>query len=165
MGELTEAVKTGNLDLALVFEPPGVSTDGDAIANLPICWIGRRGDTWLNNDTLRIVAFDGACCFNRAAENALERTERRWRRTFTSASLASQWAAIRAGLGVGVRTEIGLPSDLAPIAKASALPDLGTIELRLLRRSGALGRPVKDLEALLVAGRGTFGGSGLMKVA
>ncbi len=150
MGELTEAVREGSLDLAIIFEPDETTRGGDIIGHLPISWIGRRGEVVRREETIRLVAFDGACCFNRTAEQVLNEHGLPWRRTFTSASLASQWTAIRAGLGLGIRTPLGLPPDLAPIEPSSGLPSLPSIALRLLRRPNLEGRASRDLNALLI---------------
>lgn len=149
MGELTEATHSGALDLALIFEPDTGAMTEDRIGHLPMCWVGRRGDVPRPGETLRLVAFDGACCFNRAAEQALADAGTHWRRSFTSASLASQWTAIRAGLGIGIRTPLGLPADLGPLPAGATLPALPAVALRLLRRPGLTGRAGQDLAAML----------------
>lgn len=149
MGELKEAVAMGALDLAIIFEPDPEAQIGEPIGRLPMSWIGRRGPLRID-DPLRLVAFDGACCFNRMAEQVLNAEGRTWRRTFTSASLASQWTAIRAGMGIGIRTPLGLPPDLAPIDSGSELPVLPSVELFLLRRPGLESRASRNLEKILV---------------
>ncbi len=65
-----------------------------------------------------------------AATSALDRAGIAWRVAFTSPSLGGVWAAVAAGLGVTVRTAIGVPSHLC-LLDADALPFLPTVGLSL----------------------------------
>lgn len=152
MAELTSALAAGDLDIALVFDrsDTGQGRD-DVLARLPMRWIGRRGDQGRLPDPLRLVAFEGTCCFNLAAQEALEQAERPWRRVFTSANLSSQWSAIRSGLGIGVRTALGLPNDLAPLPARLEPCPLPEVSVRLLRRAGASHAAADHLAGLLRA--------------
>lgn len=145
MLELIEAIRNDALDLALVFDTSDDKLAGERIAQLPMRWIGRHSETAVHAQSLALVAFDGACCFNRAAEIALSQAGRSWRRTFTSSSLASQWAAIRAGLGIGVRTALSLPADLQTLDESYELPDLPLVALCMLSRLGEVNPAVKYL--------------------
>ncbi len=135
--ELSAALAAGELDIALVFDDGDAEGPGEVLARLPMRWIGRRTDMARIADPVRLVAFEGSCAFNRAAEAALAEAGRPWRRVFTSASLSSQWSAIRAGLGIGVRTPLGLPDDLTPLPARLAPCPLPSVSVRLLRRPGA----------------------------
>jgi DNA-binding transcriptional LysR family regulator len=67
-----------------------------------------------------------------AACDALDRAGLAWRMAFVSPSLAGFWAAIAAGLGVGVRTPAGLPPSVRQIESAtSGLPALPSLKLAL----------------------------------
>ena len=53
---------------------------------------------------------------------------------FRSPSLGGLWAATAAGLGVAVRTRIGLPRNVRPLKAAEGrLPPLPTLGLSLMR--------------------------------
>jgi DNA-binding transcriptional LysR family regulator len=78
-----------------------------------------------------LVLFDAPCLMRTAATNALDKAGIAWRVAFTSPSLGGVWAAVAAGLGVTVRTEVGLPSRLRTL-DTSALPPLPKVGLDLL---------------------------------
>ncbi|HEX7690726.1 MAG TPA: LysR family transcriptional regulator, partial [Burkholderiaceae bacterium] len=69
-----------------------------------------------------------------------------WRVAFTSASLAGVWAAVGAGLGVTVRTALGLPARLQVLGALPALPQVG---LDLHRPDAEPSPVVARLERLL----------------
>ena len=60
----------------------------------------------------------------KAATDALDRAGMPWRVVYTSASLAGIWAAVAAGLGVTVRTNLGLPGDVRVLDGLPALPGI-----------------------------------------
>lgn len=153
--ELLEAVRRGDLDVALAFttQPP---IDGDLLARLPIRWIGRQDrDDIPGDEELPLVLFTAPCLFSRAGIEALERSGRRWRMTMTSPSLAGLHAAIEAGLGIGVRTGLGLPETLK-LLEPSLLPPIGqTVHLAIYRAEGGVSPAV---EVLCAIARESLGG-------
>jgi DNA-binding transcriptional LysR family regulator len=91
---------------------------------------------------------EAPCLMRDAAVAALTRARIPWRVAFTSASLAGVWAAVDAGLGVTVRTAIGVPASLRLLDELPALPSIGLD----LHRSAASPAPVVErLEALITA--------------
>ena len=81
-----------------------------------------------------LVVLDAPCLVRRAAIDALDRAGIAWRIAFTSASLAGTWAAVTAGLGVSVRTPLGLPAGVRALtAKQAGLPALPMLGLALHR--------------------------------
>jgi DNA-binding transcriptional LysR family regulator len=101
-------------------------------------WIGpATGWSPDASEPLPLVVLEAPCLLRTAAIDALDRARIPWRIAFTSASLAGTWAALRAGLGVSVRTPLGLPPDMSMLDIA-ALPRLPTLGLAL--HSGEAGR-------------------------
>ena len=109
-------------------------------------WIGaadapppplRRRD-----EPLPLVVFDAPCLMRSAATKALDRAGIAWRIAFTSPSLGGVWAAVAAGLGVTVRTDIGVPSRLR-VLEGGGLPPLPSVGL-LLHRADAAANPVTE---------------------
>jgi DNA-binding transcriptional LysR family regulator len=83
-----------------------------------------------------------------------------WRLAFTSPSLTGLWAAAAAGLGITIRTPLGVPAALAVLDRASGLPKLPSIGLSLYAAEANPPQAVARLrEILLDELRGTTGGS------
>ncbi|HEX7732052.1 MAG TPA: LysR family transcriptional regulator, partial [Rhodanobacter sp.] len=87
--------------------------------------------------------------------DALDRAGIAWRIAFSSASLAGTWAAVSAGLGVGVRTPLGLPGSVQALtAKESGLPALPTLGLSLHRAEAEPAPAVAQLARIVVRALG-----------
>ncbi len=79
-----------------------------------------------------LVAFEAPCLFRTCATDALDRAGLHWLPAFTSPSLAGLWAAVSAGLGLAVRTPLGLPAGVRALAPGEqGLPALPSIALSL----------------------------------
>ena len=125
--DLLERVASGRLDLALGWDDGQGGLPGERLAELPMRWIGQAGvheALWSGSgsEPLPLVAFEAPCLFRTAATAALDRAGIPWRVAFTSASLSGLWAAAAAGLGVTIRTGLGLPPGLAALTPERGLP-------------------------------------------
>ena len=78
-----------------------------------------------------LAVFEAPCVFRQPGLQALDDAGVRWRVAFTSPSLTGLWAAVEAGLGVTVRTHLGVPPALEVLGAATGLPDLPDAELSL----------------------------------
>lgn len=148
-GAVLAGLAAGRLDLALVWESPALVRDSPqapaawpgsqplAWLDLPMAWIGPRAGFARNpGEPLPLVAFAAPCLFRQAGLQALDAAGIPWRVAFTSPSLTGLWAAVAAGLGLGLRVPHGLPANLAALAAGDAtLPALPRIGLSL-RASG-----------------------------
>jgi DNA-binding transcriptional LysR family regulator len=132
--QLMELFTAGQLDLALTWDigtPPAHARSTQVTEPLPMRWIGPTGDASLSlhadGEPLPLVMMDAPCLMRSAATAALDRAGIPWRVAFTSASLGGVWAAVAAGLGVTVRTAIGVPAHLRLLDDATlpALPAVG----------------------------------------
>jgi len=147
--ELFELIDTNQLDLALTWNNGKDLPYSRRVAELAMCWIGRHGEkpNW-QMDTLPLVAFDAPCLMRSAATNTLDRAGIPWRVTFSSASLSGIWAAVSAGLGISVRTRVGLPKHLQILED---LPELPTINLMLYRAQAESSPLVNELEEIILS--------------
>lgn len=141
---LLEGVAAGRFDLVLAWHDetagPVVHDDAQVLADVPMCWIAASPPAWQPGTAspVPLAMLDAPCPLRSAAIEALDRADLSWRLAFGSASLAGVWAAIEAGLGIGLRTPLCLPPGLRPLPPAAmGLPPLGSIKLRLHRASGA----------------------------
>ena len=147
--KLVERIAEGGLDLALMWGNPPVANTV-TVQRLPMVWIGLKGYAVPRGDTVPLALFESPCVFRQPGVEALERTHRPWRLAFTSPSLSGLWAAAAAGLGVTVRTPLGLPSPLAVLGKSSGLPKLPQIALSLYTAQPQPPQAVARLREILI---------------
>lgn len=145
---LREAMLHQELDLALSWEGREQPAFDRALGRAPLRWIAAPEfdiATYLaKNQPLPLLAFEAPCVMRTAATTALDNAGIPWRIAFTSRSLNGIWAAASAGLGVALRTTIGMPATLQVI-KATTLPDAGDIGVGLYGDERRLTAPAKLL--------------------
>jgi DNA-binding transcriptional LysR family regulator len=129
--DLLSRIASADLDLAIAWgdhtRGAGMGMAGEHVADVPMRWIGGADKAFSNwrsgpNDALPLVMFDAPCLFRTVATETLDRAGIAWRIAVTSTSLAGLWAAISAGLGITMRTEIGLPGHLKALEGSGGLP-------------------------------------------
>lgn len=136
--DLLERIALGQLDLALAWDHDARVPHAQHLLDLPMRWIGpaQPVSAPLRDDAgeVPLVAFEAPCLFRNCATGALDRANQPWRAVYTSPSLAGLWAAVAAGLGVTVRTPLGLPASVRALAPGEhELPALPSIALSLYR--------------------------------
>jgi DNA-binding transcriptional LysR family regulator len=129
---LADEVANGRLDMALAFAVGGKGGD-NRIATVPGRWIGRSRRTQVRDAeaVVPLTVFDGPCLFRDMAIDALARAAIPWRLAMTTPSLAGLWCGVRAGLGITVRTALGIPTGLAAVPANAGLPVLAPIDVVL----------------------------------
>ena len=157
---LMEGLAMGQLDLALLWGGACIADVAEYpqqqrqhIAEPAMRWIASSSLAWRpeSGEPLPLITFDRECLFQRCATQALDRAGIAWRTAFTRPSLAGLWAAAAAGLGVTVRTGLGLPSTVRALDHVAAgLPALPPLSLELLRASSVSRPPVERLASLII---------------
>lgn len=153
--ELLERVTTGRLDLALAWDDGAPAPYGERVAELPMCWIGpvREHQAWqrAGAEPLPLVAFEAPCRFRTSATAALDRSDIPWRVAFSSPNLGGLWAATAAGLGLTIRTPIGLPQHVRALAPGEfGLPPLPSLALTLYRAESESSPLAAQLAAIVL---------------
>ena len=82
---------------------------------------------------LPLVLLSEPCSMREVVTEVLNGHNLPWRHAFASASLSASWAAVASGLGLSVRTALGLPTHVRMVAadEAPGLPELPTMSLML----------------------------------
>lgn len=159
--ELAERVVAGSLDLALAWDNGAALPNSDAIADVQLRWIGPGFDSmdW-RGSPLPLVSLEAPCLLRTIATERLDRADRAWRLAFSSPSLAGIWAAVAAGLGLTIRTDIGLPPTVKALSpNVAGLPELPKIGLRLHRKDAEADPVTQRLaDILLQAARAALPG-------
>jgi DNA-binding transcriptional LysR family regulator len=131
--ELVDRVRSGRLDLALAWNDGSVLPYSEPIAEVPMCWVGPADKrvVWRmdGGEPLPLAVLETPCLLRSAATAALDRAGIAWRLAFVSSGLGGLWAATVAGLGVTVRTRLGLPGSVRAMPPGEGglpvLPSLG----------------------------------------
>lgn len=127
--ELLALVESADLDLALTWDTGHLTPYATRLGETPMHWIGARDTpvpTALDDAPLSLILFDAPCVLRSAATQALDAAQIPWRIALTSPSVAGIWAAVAAGLGLTLRTRIGLPSPLT-VVSGLPVPNLGYV--------------------------------------
>ncbi|MBB4566450.1 LysR substrate-binding domain-containing protein [Rhizobium leucaenae] len=146
--ELIERVTSGKLDLALAWSDGFRTAHTYRIAEVPMCWVGpAHGATQWHADgcePLPLASLEAPCLLRSIATKVLDHAGIGWRISFVSPSLGGLWAATAAGLGVTVRTPLGLPDKVRPMMPGEAgLPPLPKLDL-VLHRAEAEANPATE---------------------
>jgi DNA-binding transcriptional LysR family regulator len=147
---LIEAVRQHRLDLALLFTRRNdpIELPATRAASVPMVWVLKR-DAPLR-DPLDLVLFEPPCVFREVAIETLEKANRSWRQAFVSPSLASTWAAVESGLGLSIRTKMGLPRNLITESRLPGTRQLPLMDITLLQHPSAESPVVSRLRDSLV---------------
>ena len=144
---LRRDLERGELDLALIKRDAG---DKGGIAVWPerLHWVASKAHPAQSKaDSVPLIFFPTGCLYRTRAIHALESAGRAWHMAYTSSSLAGIQAAVAAGLGLSILSEISIQGDhhvltakdgFAPIDKTEvalvASPDASPATLRLADR-------------------------------
>jgi len=173
--DLAERILSGSLDIALAWHNGATLPYSRPIADVQMRWIGPAKPVAVragNGEALPLVALDAPCLLRTVATETLDRAGIAWRMAFSSPSLGGIWAAVAAGLGLTIRTDIGLPANVRAIAPGMLdLPALPKMALHLHQRDAELDPVAARLAEILLQAavetlpEGSLTGEGLRKVA
>jgi len=141
---LRRDVERGDLDLALLKRDAG---DKGGIAVWPerVHWVTSKSyPVDIKQGSVPLIGFPAGCLYRTRAIHALESAGRSWHMAYTASGLAGIQAAVAAGLGLSILSDMAIQSDhrvltakdgFAPIEKTEvalvASPDANPATLRL----------------------------------
>jgi DNA-binding transcriptional LysR family regulator len=144
---LRRDLERGELDLAL-FKRAAGEKSGIAVWPERVHWVtskSRPRDT--NAGSVPLIGFPSGCLYRSRAIHALESAGRPWHMAYTSSSLSGIQAAVAAGMGLSILSEMAIQADhrvltakdgFAPIDRTEvalvAAPDASPATLRLADR-------------------------------
>jgi DNA-binding transcriptional LysR family regulator len=122
--KLLELLDRGELDLVLAIGS-GTRSDASVLAMLPLVWIGTASPkiAWTPGEPIPLAVYEAPCFFRQRAQAALDKAGMPWRIAFTSPSLHGLWAAVEAGLGITLRTDLALPTTLRVLDNLPIIAD------------------------------------------
>lgn len=130
---LQTALDNNRLDMVLIWQPQAQLHKGKCLGEYALEWIHHPSldiaALLASGDPLPLVMFDSPCLMRKRATDCLDRAGIPWRVVFVSHSLSGIWAGVQAGLGITVRTQIGMPPSLRKIT--NLLPSPGSLGISL----------------------------------
>lgn len=151
--ELRHAIDRQQLDLALSWLDEETMPGIHPLAHLPLEWIGHpQLDIYACLEKglpLPLVMFEAPCLMRSHAIAALDDAGIPWRIAFVSHSLSGVFTGVSAGLGITVRSRLGMPKELIANIHPN-LPTLPSMGIALLKATETLTEAASCLEQLLV---------------
>jgi DNA-binding transcriptional LysR family regulator len=145
---LVHAVEDNSLDIVLTMGM-GNRPNTVCVGHLPLVWIAHRDFEWNATQPLSLAVFPTPCRFRAKANAELDAAGIAWKIALTSSSLYGIWAAVRARLGVTLRTEQGLLPELEVVDRKFNLPNMGHVDVSLAMASPTHSPAVASLTAML----------------
>jgi DNA-binding transcriptional LysR family regulator len=144
---LKRDLERGELDLAL-FKRTAGEKGGIAVWPERVHWVASKTHSRdLGEGSVPLVGFPTGCLYRAGAIHALESAGRAWHMAYTSSNLSGIQAAVAAGMGLSILSEMAIQADhrvltaregFAPIDKTEvalvASPDASPATLRLADR-------------------------------
>lgn len=138
---LLTGLDEGTLDIALMWQSDTQPREAKLLGKSQLEWIYHQDlnipELLAAGEPLPLVMFESPCLMRSRATTSLDRAGIPWRVMFVSQSLGGIWAAVQAGLGLTVRTSIGMPKNLR--LAGPLLPPLETLGIVLEQVKGKNG--------------------------
>ncbi|MDU6685535.1 MAG: LysR substrate-binding domain-containing protein [Enterobacteriaceae bacterium] len=135
---LLAALDDNALDMALLWQPENAPREGKLLGQCQLEWIQHPEldiSTLLSQgEPLPLVMFEHPCMMRSRATACLDQAGIAWRVVFVSHSLSGIWAAVQAGLGITLRTRVGMPGNLRVVG--GILPSPGNLGIMLAQGQG-----------------------------
>jgi DNA-binding transcriptional LysR family regulator len=145
---LVEAVQKNQLDLALAVGQAEHPT-AEILGELELVWIAGQEFTSRLGQPLPLVLLGPQCAYRKEAIQRLDDAKLPWRIAAVSPSLAGLWATAIGGLGITVRSSLGLPEKLVWDREMFDLPTLPAFPVTLHAQPDALSDGVERLRAII----------------
>jgi DNA-binding transcriptional LysR family regulator len=134
---LKRDLERGELDLALLKRDAGEKA---AIAVWPerVHWVTSRSHPVdIKAKSLPLIGFPGGCLYRARAIHALESAGRAWHMAYTSSSLAGIQAAVAAGMGLSILSDMSIQADHRVLTAKEGFRSIDKTEVALVASPNA----------------------------
>src|SRR6202048_2727315 len=134
---LRRELDRGELDLALL-KRDAVESGGIAVWPDRVHWVTSKThpiDT--KNGSVPLIGFPAGCLYRSRAIHALESAGRSWHMAYTSSGLAGIQAAVAAGLGLSILSDIAIQADHRTLTAQDGFAPIDKTEVALVASPGA----------------------------
>ena len=134
---LSRDLERSELDLALFKREAGAK---GAIAVWPerVHWVTSKSHPVdVNASSVPLIGFPLGCLYRAGAIHALESAGRAWHMSYSSSSLAGIQAAVAAGMGLSILSEMSIQSDHRVLTAKDGFEPINRTEVALMASPGA----------------------------
>jgi DNA-binding transcriptional LysR family regulator len=134
---LKRELERGELDLAL-FKRPAGEKGGIAVWPERVHWVtskNRPRDTCTGS--VPLIGFPSGCLYRAGAIHALESAGRTWHMAYTSSNLSGIQAAVAAGMGLSILSEVAIQSDHRVLTAKDGFAPIDKTEVALVAAADA----------------------------
>lgn len=134
---LSRDLERGELDLALFKREAGAK---GAIAVWPerVHWVTSKSHPFdVNASSVPLIGFPPGCLYRAGAIHALESAGRAWHMSYSSSSLAGIQAAVAAGMGLSILSEMSIQSDHRVLTAKDGFAPINRTEVALMAAPNA----------------------------
>jgi DNA-binding transcriptional LysR family regulator len=134
---LKRDLERGDLDLAL-FKRAAGEKGGIAVWPERVHWVtSKNHPRHTGTGPVPLIGFPAGCLYRAGAIHALESAGRAWHMAYTSSNLAGIQAAIAAGMGLSILSEIAIQSDHRVLTARDGFSPINKTEVALVASPGA----------------------------
>jgi DNA-binding transcriptional LysR family regulator len=127
----------GELDLALFKRAVG-EKGGIAVWPERVHWVASKHHPRdVSAGSVPLIGFPAGCLYRSSAIHALESAGRSWHMAYTSSSLAGIQAAVAAGLGLSIMSEMAIQADHRVLTAKDGFRPVDKTEVALMASPGA----------------------------
>ncbi|NUF38379.1 LysR substrate-binding domain-containing protein [Acinetobacter lactucae] len=135
---LLEKVQKQELDLALIWQQDEARENFYELQNVETEWLfcshPHIQQTLETGSSIPLVVLQQPCILRQMAIQALEEKDLEWHIAYECNSVQALWPAIRAGIGISLRSLFQIPSDIK-ILNSAELPQLKSLSFGLYSNS------------------------------
>src|SRR5437762_6404444 len=129
---LRRDLERGELDLALLKRDAG-EKGGIAVWPERVHWVTSKAHpAHVKADSVPLIFFPTGCLYRTRAIHALESAGRRWHMAYTSSSLAGIQAAVAAGMGLSILSEMAIQGDHRVLTAKDGFAPIDKTEVALV---------------------------------
>lgn len=134
---LSRDLERGELDLAL-FKREAGAKGGIAVWPERVHWVTSKSHPVdVNVSSVPLIGFPTGCLYRAGAIHALESAGRAWHMSYSSSSLAGIQAAVAAGMGLSILSEMSIQSDHRVLTAKDGFEPINRTEVALMASPGA----------------------------
>lgn len=138
---LIQKVEKNTLDFALIWQQSSLQNQFQQLHSVATFWI-KNSNFQLNQileqkASIPLIVLSQPCTLRQVAIDMLNQQQIPWHIAYECNSLSALWSAVRAGIGISIRSDFAIPKDLEKI-QGNILPSLPNFNFGLYNTSAEL---------------------------